>query len=57
MFIFRNGLSEAVEFSANKNCYVRKIGQEGFTLVDCSKKATRYYVCQYQNIDEVSQSE
>ena len=48
----RNGATEAVEYSANKICYVRKIGEEGFTPVDCSKKAPRYHLCRYRSVDE-----
>ncbi|XP_066916468.1 uncharacterized protein [Clytia hemisphaerica] len=48
----KNGLREAVEFSANKFCYVKKIDQDGHTIVDCSKEAPRYYLCRYERVDE-----
>eukprot|EP00111_Clytia_hemisphaerica_P014469 TCONS_00042594-protein len=48
----KNGLREAVEFSANKICYVKKIDQDGHTIVDCSKEAPRYYLCRYERVDE-----
>ena len=50
---FRNDVTEGVEFSANKICYVRKIFQEGYTTVDCSKIAPRYHLCRYAFVDEV----
>ena len=52
-FHFSNHLTEGVEFSANKICYVRKIGEDGYSLIDCSKKARRYHLCRYKNVEIV----
>ena len=53
MILCRNGITEAVEFSANKVCYIRKVGEESLTPVDCSKEAPRYYLCRYANVEDV----
>ncbi|XP_066927382.1 uncharacterized protein [Clytia hemisphaerica] len=42
-----NGLSQAVGFSANKICYIYKIGQEGYTMERCSEEISKHYLCRY----------